>query len=105
MEISTRHHRRSVHLLAYLPDPTYRPLVDELDRVLAGREGRVPAMIERLNRIGVEVTADDVRRAARGTAATGRPHVADALVTRGVVADRTEAFDRFLGAGRPAHVD
>jgi predicted metal-dependent phosphoesterase TrpH len=105
MEISTRHHHRGVHLLAYLPDPTYRPLVAELDRVLAGREGRVPTMIERLNGIGIEVTADDVRRAARGTAATGRPHVADALVTLGVVADRTEAFDRYLGAGRPAHVD
>ncbi|WP_127480753.1 PHP domain-containing protein [Nocardioides pantholopis] len=105
MELSTRHQDHGVHLLAYLPDPTYPPLVEELDRVLAGRRGRVPTMIARLRELGIGIDEEDVRRAAAGTAATGRPHVADALVARGVVADRTEAFDRFLGWGRPAHVD
>lgn len=105
MEISTRHRGRGVHLLAYLPDPTYPPLATELAKVLRGREGRVPAMIERLNGLGIDIDADDVRLAARGTAASGRPHVADALVTLGVVPDRTAAFDRYLGWGRPAHVD
>ena len=104
MEISARHEGHSVHLLAYLPDPTYPPLAEELVRVLEGRERRVPAMLERLHGLGIEITDEDVRRAATGTAATGRPHVADALVTLGVVGDRTEAFDRYLGAGRPAHV-
>jgi 3',5'-nucleoside bisphosphate phosphatase len=105
MEISTRHRGRSVHLLGYLPDPTYPPLVEALDQVLEGRESRVPMMIERLRGLGIDVTAEDVRRAARGTAATGRPHVADALVTLGVVADRDEAFATYLGWGKPAHVD
>jgi predicted metal-dependent phosphoesterase TrpH len=35
----------------------------------------------------------------------GRPHVADALVEKGVVADRDEAFARFLGPRGPAYVD
>jgi predicted metal-dependent phosphoesterase TrpH len=105
MEISTRHGGRGVHLLAYLPDPTYPPLAEELQRVLRGRAGRVPAMLERLNALGIDISADDVRRAADGTAASGRPHVADALVTLGVVPDRTTAFDRYLGWGKPAHVD
>ena len=51
--------------------------------------------------VGVELTEDDVRRVAAGTPATGRPHVADALVARGVVADRAEAFERYLNPGRP----
>lgn len=105
MEISTKHGHRGVHLLAYLPDPSYTPLVTELDAVLDGRRARVPMMLERLRSLGVAITEDDVRRAGPGTAATGRPHVADALVTLGVVGDRTEAFDRYLGAGRPANVD
>lgn len=105
MEISTTHEGHGVHLLAYLPDPTYEPLAAELDAVLAGRRARVPEMLERLRDLGIDIDADDVSRAARGTAATGRPHVADALVTLGVVADRTEAFDRYLGWGRPAHVE
>jgi predicted metal-dependent phosphoesterase TrpH len=105
MEISTGHHGRSVHLLAYLPDPTSPPLAIELARVLSGRESRVPDMLARLRGLGIEIDADDVRAAAHGAAATGRPHVADALVTLGVVADRTEAFDRYLGAGRAAFVN
>ena len=105
MEISTRHHGRGVHLLAYLPDPTYPPLAEELQRVLDGRQSRVPAMLDRLRAHGVDISEADVSLAAAGAVATGRPHVADALVTAGVVADRTEAFDRYLDAGRAAYVD
>ncbi|GAA1131502.1 PHP domain-containing protein [Nocardioides aquiterrae] len=105
MEISSRHRGRGVHLLAYWPDPAHAPLTAELDRVLAGRQGRVPVMVDRLRALGIEITEDDVRRAAQGAVASGRPHVADALVTLGVVPDRTAAFDRYLGWGRPAHVD
>jgi 3',5'-nucleoside bisphosphate phosphatase len=105
MEISTRLRGRGVHLLAYFPDPDYPPLAAELGKVLHGRASRVPTMIDRLNRLGIEVTEDDVRDASAGAAASGRPHVADALVTLGVVPDRTAAFDRYLGWGRPAHVD
>lgn len=105
MEISTKHHGRGVHLLAYLPDPTYRPLVEQLARVLDGRRRRVPAMLARLRELGIDISEGDVRRAGAETAATGRPHVADALVTLGVVGSRDEAFDRYLGSGRPAHVD
>jgi len=105
MEISTVHRGRAVHLLAYFPDPAYPPLAAELARILVGRAARVPTMVDRLNRLGVDITEDDVRLAAAGAAASGRPHVADALVTLGVVPDRTAAFDRYLGWGRPAHVD
>lgn len=105
MEISTRHHGRGVHLLAYFPDPGYPPLAAELGRVLQGRASRVPTMVDRLNRLGIAITEDDVRLASPGAAASGRPHVADALVTLGVVPDRTAAFDRYLGWGKPAHVD
>ena len=105
MEISTIHRGRSVHLLAYLPDPTYPPLAGELARILSGRASRVPAMLQQLHRLGIDITEDDVRRASDGTAAPGRPHIADALVTLGVVADRTEAFNRYLGAGKVAYVD
>lgn len=105
MEISTRHGGRGVHLLAYLPDPSYPPLLAELDRILAGRDSRVPAMVDRLRALGIDISVADVESAAGAATSTGRPHVADALVARGVVADRDEAFTRFLTAGRPAYAD
>ena len=93
-----------VHLLAYLPDPEHRGLGDELERILEGRNARLPATLERLHRIGIDIEADDVRRLAGDAAAMGRPHVADALVAKGVVRDRGEAFDRYLGPQGPAYV-
>ena len=105
IEISTRLGDRGVHLLAYLPDPTYPPLVEQLDRVLDGRSSRVPAILDRLRSHGMQIDAADVRRAAYGAAATGRPHVADAMVTLGYVADRDQAFAEWLNPGKPAYVD
>jgi predicted metal-dependent phosphoesterase TrpH len=94
-----------VHLLAYLPDPTHPELVEELDRVLDGRNDRLPATLDRLRGLGIDIEADDVRRLAGDAAALGRPHVADALVEAGVVRDRDQAFAEYLGPQGPAYVD
>lgn len=105
IEVSTRFAGQGVHLLAYLPDPTYPDLVEELDRVLEGRNNRLPGILARLRDLGIDIEAELVRRLAGDAAALGRPHVADALVERGVVGSRDEAFSRFLGPGGPAYVD
>jgi predicted metal-dependent phosphoesterase TrpH len=104
LEISTQLRHRGVHLLAYAPDPTHPPLATALDRILAGRTERTPAMVEALRSHGIAITEDDVRREAGGSVAAGRPHVADALIRLGVVADRTEAFVELLNHGRPGYI-
>ncbi len=104
IEVSCTFEGYGVHLLAYLPDPTYPPLAEELRRVLDGRNSRLPATLERLRALGIDIDVRDVRRVAGETAAMGRPHVADALVALGVVADRNEAFNRYLGPQGPAYV-
>jgi predicted metal-dependent phosphoesterase TrpH len=105
IEISTRFHHRGVHLLGYLPDPTHPALVDELDRILEGRTARTPAIVAALREHGVDISEEDVRRESGGSVAAGRPHVADALVRSGVVADRTEAFATLLSPGQPGYVN
>jgi predicted metal-dependent phosphoesterase TrpH len=104
IEISTTLEGAGVHLLGYLLDVTYPPLAAELELVLQGREGRLGAIIERLNRSGIDITEQDVRRQVGTAPAIGRPHVADVLVAKGVVVDRNEAFARWLSWGRPGHV-
>jgi 3',5'-nucleoside bisphosphate phosphatase len=103
IEVSTRYEHAGVHLLAYLPDAADPGLALALDRVLEGRRSRVPAILDRLRSVGIDLSEDDVRRVAGETPATGRPHVADALVARGVVVDRAEAFERYLNPGRPGY--
>jgi 3',5'-nucleoside bisphosphate phosphatase len=100
MEVSTRHRGEGVHLLAYLLDPTHPDVVAQLDRVLAGRGDRIPAMVAALRAAGSEITEADVQGGVRG-----RPHVADALVRLGEVGSRDEAFARWLDPGRPGYVD
>jgi len=104
IEISCKLNGISVHLLGYLPDPSYPPLAEELRIVRDGRTDRIPSIVARLNSLGVKLTVDEVLAQATGTPSVGRPHVADALVANGTVADRREAFDRFLADGKPGHV-
>ncbi|MCF6379826.1 PHP domain-containing protein [Nocardioides KLBMP 9356] len=105
LEVSTKLEHRGVHLLGYLPDPSYPPLLAELDKILSGRSSRTPGIVAALRQSGVDITEEDVRRESGGSVAAGRPHVADALVRLGLVADRTTAFAEFLNPGRPGYVN
>jgi 3',5'-nucleoside bisphosphate phosphatase len=80
----------ALHMLAYLFDPADEPLVEELRRVRRAREDRAEAMVDLLRADGIDVTFDEVRGYAGGT--VGRPHVAHALIARGLVATVSEAF-------------
>jgi predicted metal-dependent phosphoesterase TrpH len=101
-ELSAHDDEREVHLLAlHLRDPERVDV--ELARFREGREARAAAIVEKLNAHGLPLALDAVRAAAGG-GAVGRPHVARALIAAGLVRDNREAFDRWLGAGRPAYV-
>lgn len=75
-----------------------------LDVFRSARRARATEIVARLNALGVPVTESAVLAQA-GDAAIGRPHVARALVAGGWAKDVREAFDRWLGAGRPAFVE
>jgi predicted metal-dependent phosphoesterase TrpH len=62
----------SIHMLGLLFDPTFTPL------------------------IGIDITIEEVHAQRKGDATLGRPHLADALVARGHVASREEAFAALL---------
>jgi 3',5'-nucleoside bisphosphate phosphatase len=104
VEISTELGGVGVHLLGYLVDPTYEPLSAELDLVRRDRRTRLTAVTNRLTAAGLELTVDDVLAQADPAATVGRPHVADAMIARGYVADREEAFTHWLAEGRPGFV-
>ena len=104
MEISTIHQHAGVHVLAYLPDPTYPPLMAELGLILDGRNGRLAAMLAQLRSAGLDIREAEVRAQVGAAPAIGRPHIADVLVAKGYVADRNQAFAEWLNWGRPGYV-
>ncbi len=103
VELSTVFRRQELHLLGlHLRD--FGPLEAMLADYRVARRARAEQIVARLVSLGVTITMDDVERQATGPA-IGRPHVARALVARGAVADLRQAFDKWLGSGRPAFVD
>ena len=95
MELSAQHEWRSVHLLAYLVDPDDEDLRAMTDRIRASRLDRAQIMAERISR-DFDIDWDDIVAQTEDGATVGRPHIADALIARGIVADRTEAFASIL---------
>lgn len=104
VELSTRFGGHSVHLLGYGPDEQHLGLKAEMEQIRGGRAMRLAPVLERLAALGVPLTEEQVRIQVGASPSIGRPHIADALVAAGYVADRKEAFDRFLADGGPAHV-
>ncbi|HKS05755.1 MAG TPA: PHP domain-containing protein [Gemmatimonadaceae bacterium] len=102
VELSAMHGDREVHLLG-LHIESRSTIETRLIEFRAQREDRAAAIVRKLQALGASVSYDDVVREAAG-AAIGRPHVARVLVKAGGAADFRDAFDRFLGAGRPAFV-
>lgn len=103
-EFSVRAPWGELHVLSYFLPIGDAALEAFLAKARAARELRGTQMIEKLQRLGVEIDLEDLAFQA-GTGAVGRPHVARALVDAGVVDGFEEAFDRFLGRGRPAYVE
>ena len=102
-ELSVDDGGEDVHLLGLFVDPSDPSLVDRLAAFRQARDRRGEAIVERLGALGVDLDLAALR-AEVGDGAFGRPHVARALVARGVVADSEDAFRRFLGPGAPAFV-
>jgi hypothetical protein len=95
MEFSTRVQFSSVHLLAYLFDPTDAGIVAETTRIRAARVTRAEQMVARIG-LDYALTWADVLAQTTPHATVGRPHIADALVARGHALTRSDAFAGIL---------
>ncbi|HEY4321781.1 MAG TPA: PHP domain-containing protein [Gemmatimonadales bacterium] len=93
-----------MHLLGYFIEPGDAEIEAVLTVARGDRVRRAREMVTRLVGLGIPITYDDVAAAA-GDAAVGRPHVARALLARGQVQTIQQAFDRYIGRGRPAYID
>nr|BFF14715.1 hypothetical protein GCM10025699_60180 [Microbacterium flavescens] len=95
MELSTRLGLNSVHMLGYLFDPTDANLVAETARLRDSRLHRAERIVERIA-VDYDITWQDVLDQSTDGATLGRPHIADALVSRGYAPDRSAAFAGIL---------
>jgi 3',5'-nucleoside bisphosphate phosphatase len=104
-EVSCAFGPRSIHVLVYFVDDGEGPLQDELVRLRQDRVARNRTMTTQLQALGLPLTYEEVVAEAAGEDSAGRPHFAAVLVRHGAVESVPEAFDRYLGEGRPGYVE
>ena len=103
IEMSTRFYRASVHILGYLFNPDDAAVQRHITRVRDARLERAKEFVARLA-VDFPISWDDVVAHTAEGATVGRPHIADALVSAGVVPDRSAAFVHILRPGSKYYV-
>ena len=86
----------SVHMLGMLFDRENTALAEVLSTTRDNRLTRMNRIIARLNDAGFEISIEDVLAQLAPGATLGRPHLADALIAKKIVASRDEAFAQLL---------
>jgi 3',5'-nucleoside bisphosphate phosphatase len=105
LELSTHFGGAELHMLGYHVDLHDPALVGFGERASRRREERMREMVDRLARLGLNITYDEVLAAAGPRSdSIGRPHLARALVQRGYVRTVADAFDLYIGDHGPAFV-
>lgn len=104
VEISADSKGGTMHMLGYLIDPAATLLNERLQWMRDGRETRNAEILKKLQALGFSITWDEVASYA-GEDVVGRPHFAQALLAKGYVTDKNQAFDKYLGKGKAAYVD
>lgn len=101
-ELGTATPYGEMHLLAFWPEETPESMA-ALENQVRSRTRRNLKILDRLTELGISITEDELVTEAGGNI-IGRPHIAAALLRRGVVRTRPEAFSRFLGRDGMAYV-
>ncbi|HWL89725.1 MAG TPA: PHP domain-containing protein [Actinomycetota bacterium] len=103
IEFSAEYDGASLHILGYWVDPDDAAIEAELLRLTATRFRRGEMIVDKLRELGFDISIERVRELAGGDA-IARPHIAEAMVEAGIVADEKEAFDRYIADDGAAYV-
>lgn len=104
VEISIELSGGTMHVLGYFVDHHDEPMLKGLARLRRGREERNHVILDRFNQLGMPLTWDEVAKLAKEDV-VGRPHFAQAIMARGYVRNKEEAFGKYLGKGKPAYAE
>jgi 3',5'-nucleoside bisphosphate phosphatase len=104
IEINTTYRASEVHVLGYGMRLDDAPLGTMIERNRHARAERVAKIVAQLNRVGFDISLDDVRAQAAPGATLGRPHVAKALLRNAYVSSIDAAFRGLLSRERPGYV-
>jgi predicted metal-dependent phosphoesterase TrpH len=103
VELSSTVGSNEAHILGYFIDRAHPAFQAALAEFVDQRYERVGRMITRLNEIGIPVSHEQVIAQA-GSGSIGRPAIGWVLIEQGYATSMADAFERYLGVGRPGYV-
>jgi 3',5'-nucleoside bisphosphate phosphatase len=95
---------REIHILGYFIDYKNIKLQNFLLENKISRRKRLKKIITALNDIGLNLTLEDVKARYGDEIPVGRPHIAHLLAEKKFVKSYYEAFDKYLGDGKPISI-
>lgn len=101
-ELSVYSETGVLHIVGLWVDPYSFTLKTAFDKVRARRKKRNEAMVANLQKIGIDISMEELRREATGT--IGRPHMARIMKAKGYISNYDEAFNLYLGKSGKAYV-
>jgi 3',5'-nucleoside bisphosphate phosphatase len=102
VELSSQYEGRDIHIIGYGFDLDHINMLERLALFREKRHTRASKMVQNLNRIGVNITIEEIEDKAK-SGSLGRPHMAEVLMEKGYVETFQEAFWRYLGYGSEAY--
>ncbi len=103
IEFSANWQGKCLHIIGLAIDPNYEPLHVATQQLQQTRLDRAQKIAEKLDKKRIPGAFEYVQKIA-GTGMITRSHFADFLVAHNHVSSQQDAFDRYLGSGKPAHV-
>lgn len=103
IEMSAAVDDREVHLLGYFIDRNNKLLLKKLEEMKENRITRIRKMIALLNGKGIDIAEKEVFDTV-DKGIVGRLHLAYVMKEKGLVETTNEAFNKFIGDGKPCYV-
>ncbi len=103
VELSAIYNETEIHILGYLFDETDKELKEKLSKMREYREERARRILKKLEDYGFCISFEFVKNIA-GEGAIGRPHIAQAMLEHRDTNGYKEAFDKYIGNGKPCNV-
>lgn len=104
IEISTLYAGRNIHIVGLGINHHDEELLAVTTHMCSERDRRAVLMAERFAELGIEDMFEEAMSFSVRESNLSRLHFAKALIKRGVVSNQQEAFDRYLGEGKPAYI-
>lgn len=104
VEINTFHRKQEVHVLGYFMDlenPAFQAMIEKQQKA---RKSQAKEIAKRLQKIGINVTYEDIKKCTIEKSSIGRPHIAKAIAQKGGTSSVAEAYSKYINNSSSVYV-